>query len=309
MNRASKLARRWVLTLLGLCGLFAMLWHFEHSQVYHPDRVVVPTREALGRESEDVWFKAEDGTQLNGWFYPHENSKNPGAVAVLFCHGNAGNISHRVSMCGAMLEAGVSVLVFDYRGYGASAGRPSETGTYQDAQAAYHWLKARGFARIVAFGESLGGGVASELAVREPLAGLILQGTFTSIADVGAELFPWLPVRWMSRIKYDTYSRLPRIQVPLLIMHSREDTLIRFHHAERNYTAANQPKLLWELQGDHNDALQEEKLFIRGLGQFMGLLETSRESNISPGQPSGISTFPRERTSTDTHGTARAPKP
>ena len=129
--------------------------------------------------------------------FPGEHEFRPARLAVLFCHGNGGNISHRLDTCAALLATGVSVFVFDYRGYGRSAGRPGEEGTYRDAQAAYQWLRQKGFAgtNIMAFGESLGGGVAAELAVREPLGGLVLQSTFTSIPDIGAELFPWLPVR------------------------------------------------------------------------------------------------------------------
>ena len=113
-----------------------------------------------------------------------------------------------------LLATGVNVFVFDYRGYGRSQGRPSEEGTYRDAQAAYQWLRQKGFpgTNIIAFGESLGGGVAAELAVRETVGGLVLQSTFTSIPDMGAELFPWLPVRWLGTIRYDTRSKLPRLQ-------------------------------------------------------------------------------------------------
>ena len=108
---------------------------------------------------------------------------------------------------------------------------------------------------MVAYGESLGGGVAAELALREPLSGLILQSTFTSVPDLGAELFPWLPVRWIGRIRYDTQSKLPRLTVPVLILHSREDELIRFRHAEKNFAAAHQPKQLREIKGGHNDGV------------------------------------------------------
>src|SRR5262249_52582451 len=146
----------------------------------------------------DVYFETADNVRLNGWFFPAGTNSPRAALAVLVCHGNAGNISHRLELCRALLATGVSVFVFDYRGYGRSKGRPSEEGTYRDAQAAYRWLQEKGFAgsNILAYGESLGGGVAAELALRERLGGLILQSTFTSIPDIGAELFPWLPVRW-----------------------------------------------------------------------------------------------------------------
>ena len=166
---------------------------------------------------------------------------------MLICHGNAGNISHRLELCGTLLATGASVFVFDYRGYGRSQGRPGEEGAYyRDAQA-HQWLQHRGFTgeRIIAFGESLGEGVASELALRERSGGLVLQSTFTSIPDVAAELFPWLPARWLCTIRYDTLAKLPRLRLPLLVMHGRADTLIGFHHGEKNFAAANPPKLFW----------------------------------------------------------------
>src|ERR1035437_1336658 len=189
--------------LLLTCLLIVlMLRWFEHSQVYHPDRVLTATGAELGRPFEDVRFKASDGVELNGWFFPAGTNSHRPRLAVLVCHGNAGNISHRLDTCAALLPTGVNVFVFDYRGYGRSQGRPSEEGTYRDAQAAYQWLRQKGFAgvNIIAFGESLGGGVAAELAARETVGGLVLQSTFTSIPDMGADLFPWLPVRWLGTI-------------------------------------------------------------------------------------------------------------
>jgi fermentation-respiration switch protein FrsA (DUF1100 family) len=171
----------------------------------------------------------------------------------------------------AWLALGINVLTFDYRGFGLSEGRPSEDGTYRDAQAAVHWLRQRGFApeRIVALGKSLGGGVASELAVRETVAGLILQNTFTSIPDIGAELYPWLPVRRLHKIKYDTISRLPRVKAPVMVTHSRGDDLIGFHHAERNFKAANEPKMLWEILGDHTSTVEDgREQYLKGLEKF-----------------------------------------
>lgn len=252
-----------------------MLRWFEHSQVYHPDRVFMASGAELGRPFEDITFKASDGVELNGWFFPANTNSARGHLAVLLCHGNAGNISHRLELCRALLETGVSVFAFDYRGYGRSQGRPGEEGTYRDAQAAHRWLQQRGFsgANIVAFGESLGGGVVSELALRVSLAGLILQSTFTSVTDMGAELFPWLPVRWLGAIKYDTCSKLPRLKVPVLVMHSRTDELVPFRHGQKNFAAANPPKLFWEIKGTHNDPLLDRKAFLDGLQKFLRQIE------------------------------------
>ena len=270
--------RRVVKTLIGLGAtcllLVLMLRWFEHSQVFHPDRTLVTTGSELGRPFEDVFFNAGDGTRLNGWFFPANTNSPQRHLAVLFCHGNAGNISHRLDTCAALLATGVNVFVFDYRGYGRSQGAPSEPGTYQDALAAYQWLRQKGFAGtgIVAFGESLGGAISTELATREEVGGLVLESTFTSIPDIGAELFPWLPVRWLSTIRYDTRSKLPRLKVPVLVMHSPEDELVRISHGKANFAAANEPKLFWELRGDHNSPLADTKQFIAGMEKLLDMV-------------------------------------
>ena len=251
-----------------------MLRWFEHSQVYHPDRILTATGAELGRPFEDVFFKASDGVALNGWFFPAAFNSARRQLALLVCHGNAGNISHRLQLCEALLQTGVNVFLFDYRGYGRSEGRPGEEGTYCDAQAAHHWLVQKGIAgrNIIVFGESLGGGIASELALREACGGLVLQNTFSCLGDLGPELFPWLPVRWISTLKYETCARLPRLKIPVLVMHSRGDRLVGFHHAEKNFALANQPKLFWELKGGHNDAVFDDREnFIMGMERFIAM--------------------------------------
>jgi fermentation-respiration switch protein FrsA (DUF1100 family) len=261
------------------------MWRqFEHNQVYHPNRDLLATGAELGRPFENVLFRARDGIELNGWFFPADQGSGRARLAMLFCHGNAGNIGDRLDTCAALLETGVNVFVFDYRGYGRSQGRPSEAGTYDDAQAAYEWLQKKGFAgdNIVAFGESLGGGVASELALRVTLAGIVLESTFTSIPNIGAEIFPWLPVRWLANIRYDTRSKLPRLKLPVLVMHSRDDDLVRFQHGQKNFAAANEPKRFCELKGPHNDPLADRPGFIAGIEQFLQLVERAALKSASP---------------------------
>jgi hypothetical protein len=268
-------SRRPLVVCLGACLLFPlMLRWFEHSQVYHPTRVMDASGAELGRPFEDVYFKTEDGVRLNAWFFPAATNSARSSLVVLLCHGNGGNISHRLEMTEALLATGVNVLAFDYRGYGRSEGYPSEEGTYRDGRAAYEWLQKRGFEgrHILLFGESLGGGVAAELAARLNCAGLILQSTFTCIADIGADLFPWLPVRWLAHIKYDTLSKLPRIKAPILVMHSREDRLIRFEHSQKNFAAASEPKLFCELVGDHNNPLANRQQFTADFERFLNLI-------------------------------------
>ena len=253
-----------------------MLRWFEYGQVYHPTREWAdPDPDAKG-SFEDIYFNSSDGMRLNAWFFPAHSDSPRKHRAILLCHGNGGNVSHRVDLCRALLRTGVNVLVFDYRGYGRSEGKPDEEGTYRDAQAAHQWLRSRGFdaQNIIAFGESLGGGVASELVLREVAGGLVLQSAFTSIADAGADLFPWLPVRWLNTIKYDTLKKLPRINVPVLVMHSRDDELIRFRHAERNFAAANESKLFWETNGDHDCYLaSDDDCCIGGMEKFLAMID------------------------------------
>ena len=276
-----KKPRHWLLSLLGLLVIALMLYRFEHSQVYHPTRDAEYTPDDVGRPAEDVWLKTSDGLRLHAWFFAADQSSPRAKFVMLFCHGNGGNLTSRPGYYRAILETGVNLLTFDYRGYGRSDGEPSEAGTYTDAEAAYQWLRTRGFApeHILVWGESLGGGIASHLATTEPVGGLMLQSTFTSIPDIGAELFPWLPVRLISRIKYDTHSRLPHLKCPVVVMHSRGDTTIRFHHGERNFAAAREPKAFVELEGDHNDALLANRAaYVSGAEKIVQLAEAA----ISP---------------------------
>jgi len=258
--------------------IYLVLRWFEHRQVYQPDHALETNGSELGRPFEDVCFQTADAVRLNGWFFPADTRSPRKHFVYLLCHGNAGNISHRLDHVAALLETGAAVFIFDYRGYGRSEGRPDEEGTYLDAQAAHQWLRQKGFAaaNIIALGESLGGGIASELALREALGGLILQSTYTSVTDLGRELFPWLSAFWPGTIKYDTRAKLPRVRVPVLVIHSRGDRLIGFHHAEKNFAAANEPKLFWEVGGEHHRFLEGGRArYIEGLNNFLAQIESA----------------------------------
>jgi len=278
-----------------------MIRWFEHRQVYAPSAVQQGKAVDLGRPFEETFFSAKDGVRLHGWFFPADAHSPLADHVILLLHGNAGNISTRLAFYQVWLETGVNVFTFDYRGYGRSQGRPSEEGTYLDGQAAYGWLRQKGFAsgNIIALGKSLGGGIASELAVREPLGGLILQSTFTSITEVGSELFPWLPVRWVNTIKYNTHSKLPGIKIPVMVMHSRDDLLIRFHHGQKNFAAANEPKMFWEIQGHHTGVLEASRAhYLEGLNQFLKRVYSTDTSSRSNTRPSHSSAKPDSIAST-----------
>lgn len=260
-----------VLLLLAYAGLR----RFEYYQVYHPTKKIFTWVLENGRSRKDFYFKTADGLKLNAWFFPAATNSSRKQEVILVCHGNGGNISYLRKLYTRLEATGANVLLFDYRGYGNSEGRPGEEGTYLDGEAAYQWLRQRGFAatNIFLYGQSLGGGIASELALREPAGGLILDSTFTSTVEEGAELFPWLPVRLLSSIKYDTYSKLPRVKMPVLIMHSREDRLIPFRLSQENLAVANEPKLFWEIKGGHAAASEETH---EGMEKFLAGIETAR---------------------------------
>jgi len=262
--------RRLLILLAAAAGFYAWLRWFERRNVYQPTRHLEATGTETGFPNKDVWLTTADGLRLHAWYFPGRS--DTGGFVFLLCHGNGGNISHRLDQYDALLRLGVAVLAFEYRGYGQSDGSPGEEGTYRDAEAAFDWLTEQGFSpgRIIAHGESLGGGVAAELALRRPVGALVLQSTFTSVPDLGAELFPWLPVRTLGTIRYDTHSKLPRIRVPVLVLHSRADTIIPFAHGERLWAAANEPVWLRELNGDHNDSLAvDREAFSGAVAEFI----------------------------------------
>lgn len=207
---------------------------------------------SLGMEFEEVWLTAGDGVRLHAWYLPAAGA----GTAVLVCHGNAGTIADRLPLARAFLDMGHAVLLFDYRGYGRSEGRPSEVGTYADADAACAHLESRGIdpaTRLAVFGESLGAAVAIELARRRRVAAVILESAFTSLADVGARAYPFLPVRWLSRIHYPNLDRIGELQSPVMVVHSPDDEIVPFAHGEALYAAAREPKAFLRTAGGHND--------------------------------------------------------
>lgn len=237
---------------LGYAGIVGGLYLLQDKLLYHPVKTLTTTPVEVGLSFEEVWLEAEDGVKLHGWWLPHPEAQK----TVLFLHGNAGNISHRVPLLRRLYDLGLSILIVDYRGYGLSEGKPSEQGTYLDAEAAWRYLaEARSIApnEIIVYGRSLGGSIAAYLASGKPTGGVILDSTFTSLPELASELYPYLPARWLSRFRYPTGRFLERIEKPVLILHGREDALIPPHHAEKLFEQASHPKELAVLPGGHND--------------------------------------------------------
>jgi hypothetical protein len=208
-----------------------------------------------GLKFEDVRFQAADGVRLHGWFLEHVNPRE----VVLYAHGNGGNLSHRGWLMDLYRrELRVSIMIFDYRGYGQSEGRPSETGILADARAARAWLAQRtGKAEqdIVLMGESLGGAVMVDLAAEDGARGLILQSTFCSLPDVAAHHYPWLPCRWLMRTRLDAASKIARYSGPVLQIHGAADSIVPIEYGRRLHECIPDPDKIWhELPGvDHNE--------------------------------------------------------
>jgi hypothetical protein len=236
--------------LLLACAYSAFIL-FERSRIFKPIRVVGSDPSAVGLAFEEIQFIAEDGVILHGWWV--EAEKAP--ATILYFHGSAGNIGDRIETVQALHRLGLHIFLFDYRGYGQSRGFPSEKGTYRDARAAYEVVRAR-YADVdeppvLFYGRSLGAAIAIRLAGERHTQGLITEAAFTSIPDLGSELFPALPVRSLGRIKYDSLSRISRLTAPLLLAHSLDDILIPFEHGKRLHEAASEPKQFVELRGAH----------------------------------------------------------
>jgi hypothetical protein len=254
---------------IAICLLAFLL---QSRMVFFPDRKLIYSPGTAGMDYRDVFFETEDGVKLHGWFIPARHAR----AVVLFFHGNAGNISHRLDSIRIFNDVGLSVFIFDYRGYGKSGGRIGETGTYADARAARAILiDDIGIDpdRIIYFGRSLGSAVAIELAaLKAPLA-LIAESCFTSVPALGARHYPWLPVRLLSRIGYDSTERITGLTCPKLFIHSRDDDIVPFAMGRQLFELAPEPKSFLEISGDHNTGfLLSGSVYVKGLRDFLATL-------------------------------------
>ena len=260
-----------LVVLAGYTLLVAVVYLMQGRMLYLPNvagRALTMTPGDVGMDYENVAIDTADGVTLHGWFIAGRSSQ-----VLLFFHGNAGNISHRLDSIRQFQELGLSILIIDYRGYGQSGGRTTEEGIYRDADAAWRYLTERrkiSAGNIVIFGRSLGASAASWLAAQyQPLA-LILESSFTSVPDIARELYPWLPVRWISRFSHATLDYVRDVHCPVLVVHSRDDEIIPLHHGEAIFAAANEPRTLLVLRGGHNDAfLSDRHTYIEGLRAFL----------------------------------------
>ena len=257
------------IAILAYIGILIVLLMLERSLIFIPTPYPVGYWEGKPAGVEDVQFTAADGAKLHGWYAAHED---PLAV-VLYAHGNAGNITHRIDVLERLHhDLHCTVLLFDYRGYGKSEGKPSEAGVLQDGRAARDWLAERaGVAKddLVLMGRSLGTSVAVDLAAEAGARGLVLYSGFPSIRDVAAYHYPWLPVRWVMRTRLDCIGKIQNYQGPLLQAHAEQDEVITVELGRQLYEAAPMQQKIWFTLGasSHNDPAPDA--FYQALREFL----------------------------------------
>ena len=263
------------LVIIGICAyvaLCAYVYYIQSNLIYYPDmsgRNLVATPDNIGLAYQDINFITADNIKLHGWFIPHDKAKK----TVVFFHGNAGNISHRLESIEIFHRLGLNVFIIDYRGYGLSEGKTTEQGTYQDAEAAWNYLhNVQGISgqQIIIFGRSLGAAIAAWLANKHTPAALIIESAFTSVPAMGQRLYPFLPIRWLTHFKYDTRQYVKTISCPVMVVHSKDDEIIPYDEGREIFAAAPENKQFLALRGGHNDGfLVSGSSYVEGLRSFI----------------------------------------
>jgi fermentation-respiration switch protein FrsA (DUF1100 family) len=256
---------------------------FEESMIFFPEAHpggfwdVEAVARGSGTTVEDCYFDASDGTRLHGWWCrptePGLLSLPTSEMVLLWFHGNAGNLSHRSELMLELAKIPVQVLIVDYRGYGRSAGRPSEKGLYRDARAAWRYIveeRSVDAHRIVILGKSLGGAVAVDLAAETDPAGLIVESSFASVPDMAARHYPFIP-RWLIRTKMDSLAKIGRVDCPVMVVHSPADEVVPFDHGRRLFDAVPGDRRFLEVQGArHNELwLVAGTDYVRAIREFL----------------------------------------
>ena len=257
-----------ILSVLIIIAFAGFVRYLEANSIFHPTRDMPATPLSLGLTFEDVYFQAKDNVRLNGWFVKSEGNH----TTMLYFHGNAGNISHRLEKIAMFHELGLNVFIIDYRGYGKSEGAPNEKGFYQDALAAYDYLLARQDIdrdKIISYGDSLGGVVAIDLATKRKVVCLIVDSSFSSAVDVSRTIFPFVPT-FILKTKMDSAAKVRTLTIPKLFIHSVNDEIIPFGLGKKLFDAAAKPKEFLPITGGHNtNHIDSRKTFMKGTGEFL----------------------------------------
>jgi len=253
---------------------------FENKIIFHPSRYPEGywNPASTGVPAQDVYFMAEDGVKLHGWFIPA-----PNAVATwLWFHGNAGNLSHRLDNIQRLKPLNLNIFIFDYRGYGRSEGEPDEQGIYKDSKAAYKKVLEMDTVSVDSlffFGRSLGGICAVETAMNYPARGLILESVFTNSADMSKQVLPFIPLGWAIRSKLNAIEKIPHLKLPKLFLHGTRDEIVPYALGRKLFEQAGDPKSFYPIEGaGHNDTyILGGAGYYEALGRF--ITETLTNSN------------------------------
>lgn len=232
------------LIIVAYMSMVVSLYIFQRKIMYVPHKEI-STPETYGLNAREISLQAEDGTNIYGWFIPPNLKKGEKAEILLYFHGNAGNISHRAGKINNFAKNGRGVFIVSYRGYGKSEGSPTEAGLYEDGRAAIKWLNEQGYKneQIILYGESLGTGVATEMAYEfNNFKALILEAPYISIAQIAQELYPFIPAKILTKDKFDNLKKIDQIKIPILFFHGRKDNVVPFAHGVAVYEKAIAPK-------------------------------------------------------------------
>ena len=246
-----------VIILLASLLVLLLVRLFERQMVFFPSKYPAGfsrIETAARLHISEVWFSADDGVKLHGWFVPHAEP----IATLLMCHGNAGNVSDRYEWLEMLHQrVPVNLFMFDYCGFGRSEGEPTEEGCYRDAVAAFNWLRAqKSNPPIIVHGHSLGSAVAVDLAQRVPdqVAGLILESAFTNAADMARLMFGPIPLHWLTSMKWASDEKVAAVTIPKLFIHGEHDSIIPLRLGKKLFEAAASPKEFVVLpDADHND--------------------------------------------------------
>lgn len=269
LSRLRNVAYRVTRTLLLSYVLLLVLMMFLETWLVYPvPELSRSDWSPAGVDFEEVHFASADGTKLHGWFFPRENAKR----AILYCHGNGEQVADNADLMEFLGEQlNTQMFVFDYRGYGHSEGRPHEAGLIADGSAAQQWLAektGRQLNEITLMGRSIGGGVAIALAAENGAASLVLQNTFTRLTDAAASHYPWLPVRWLMRNRYDSLGRIASYDGPVFQSHGTSDRVVPFAQGEELFAAIpSEQKEFYRLRGGHNDG--QPAAYYEALAEFL----------------------------------------